>query len=122
MARRSRPTSQVDRAPEWAGVVALGSNGEAALVDEDEADQVIDAARADSVPRDRVLIAGTGRESTRATIAASHGAPPARRRRRARAHAVVLQGADDARRASCVTTRRSRTRLRCPCSSTTFRP
>ena len=52
------------------GVVALGSNGEAPFVDEDEADRVIGAAR-DSVPRDRVLIVGTGRESTRATIAAS---------------------------------------------------
>ena len=52
------------------GVVALGSNGEAPFVDEDEADRVIAAAR-DAVPRDRVLIVGTGRESTRATIAAS---------------------------------------------------
>ena len=52
------------------GVVALGSNGEAPFVDEDEADRVIAAAR-ESVPRDRVLIVGTGRESTRATIAAS---------------------------------------------------
>jgi 4-hydroxy-2-oxoglutarate aldolase len=52
------------------GVVALGSNGEAPLVDDDEAEQVIAAAR-ESVPRDRVLIVGTGRESTRATIAAS---------------------------------------------------
>ena len=41
-----------------------------AFVDEDEAEQVIAAAR-DAVPRDRVLIVGTGRESTRATIAAS---------------------------------------------------
>jgi 4-hydroxy-2-oxoglutarate aldolase len=52
------------------GVVALGSNGEAPFVEEDEADRVIAAAR-DSVPRDRVLLVGTGRESTRATIAAS---------------------------------------------------
>jgi len=52
------------------GVVALGSNGEAPFVDEDEAEQVMAAAR-DAVPRDRVLIVGTGRESTRATIAAS---------------------------------------------------
>jgi 4-hydroxy-2-oxoglutarate aldolase len=52
------------------GVVALGSNGEAPFVDDDEADEVIAAARA-AVPRDRVLIVGTGRESTRATIAAS---------------------------------------------------
>ena len=52
------------------GVVALGSNGEAPFVEEDEADRVIAAAR-ESVPRDRVLLVGTGRESTRATIAAS---------------------------------------------------
>lgn len=52
------------------GVVALGSNGEAPFVEEDEADRVIAAARA-AVPRDRVLIVGTGRESTRATVAAS---------------------------------------------------
>jgi dihydrodipicolinate synthase/N-acetylneuraminate lyase len=52
------------------GVVALGSNGEAPLLDEAESDRVIAAAR-DAVPRDRLLIAGTGRESTPATIAAS---------------------------------------------------
>ncbi len=55
------------------GVVALGSNGEAPFLDEDEAERVIAAAR-DSVPGDRVLIVGTGRESTRATIAASRRA------------------------------------------------
>ena len=52
------------------GIVALGSNGEAPLLDEDESDRVIGAAR-DAVPRGKLLIAGTGRESTRATIAAS---------------------------------------------------
>jgi 4-hydroxy-2-oxoglutarate aldolase len=52
------------------GVVALGSNGEAPFVEDDEADRVIAAAR-DAVPRDRILIVGTGRESTRATVAAS---------------------------------------------------
>jgi 4-hydroxy-2-oxoglutarate aldolase len=55
------------------GVVALGSNGEAPLLDEFESDTVIAAAR-EVVPRERVLIAGTGRESTRATIAASQRA------------------------------------------------
>ena len=50
------------------GVVALGSNGEAPLLDEAESDTVIAAAR-DVVPRDRVLLAGTGRESTPMTIA-----------------------------------------------------
>ena len=55
------------------GLVVLGSNGEAALLDEDEADAVIGAAR-ECVPADRVLIAGTGRESTRATIAATRRA------------------------------------------------
>ena len=55
------------------GIVALGSNGEAPLLDEREADAVVAAAR-DVVPRDRLLIAGTGRESTRATISASRRA------------------------------------------------
>lgn len=55
------------------GIVALGSNGEAPFLDETESDRVIDAARR-SVPRDRVLIAGTGRESTRATIEATRRA------------------------------------------------
>jgi 4-hydroxy-2-oxoglutarate aldolase len=55
------------------GVVALGTNGEAAFLDEDESDRVIAAAR-ERVPRDRLLIAGTGRESTRATMAASRRA------------------------------------------------
>jgi 4-hydroxy-2-oxoglutarate aldolase len=52
------------------GIVALGSNGEAPLLDERESDLVIGAAR-EAVPGDRLLIAGTGRESTKATIEAS---------------------------------------------------
>lgn len=52
------------------GVVALGTNGEAPLLDEQESDRVIEAARRE-VPRNRVLIAGVGRESTRGTIAAA---------------------------------------------------
>ena len=55
------------------GIVALGSNGEAPLLDEKESDVVIASAR-DEVPRDRLLIAGTGRESTRGTIDASRRA------------------------------------------------
>jgi dihydrodipicolinate synthase/N-acetylneuraminate lyase len=60
------------------GFVVLGSNGEAVLMDDFEADQVIVAAR-DAVPRGRRLIVGTGRESTQAAIkaskrAAEHGA------------------------------------------------
>jgi 4-hydroxy-2-oxoglutarate aldolase len=51
------------------GVVALGSNGEAPLLDEDESDRIVAAAR-EALPAANVLIAGTGRESTRATIAA----------------------------------------------------
>lgn len=52
------------------GIVALGTNGEAALLDDDESVRVVDAVRQE-VPRDRVLIAGAGHESTRATIAAA---------------------------------------------------
>lgn len=53
-----------------AGVLALGSNGEAALLDEDESDAVVATTR-EAMPRDRLLLVGTGRESTRATIDAS---------------------------------------------------
>ncbi|HQX80666.1 MAG TPA: dihydrodipicolinate synthase family protein [Vicinamibacterales bacterium] len=56
------------RAP-VAGVLVLGSNGEAGLLDETEADRVVAAARA-VVPAGRTLLVGAGRESTRATIAA----------------------------------------------------
>jgi 4-hydroxy-2-oxoglutarate aldolase len=55
------------------GLVVLGSNGEAAQLDDDEADRVIGVVR-ERVPRDRPLLVGTGRESTRATIAASRRA------------------------------------------------
>jgi 4-hydroxy-2-oxoglutarate aldolase len=55
------------------GIVALGSNGEAPLIDEREADAVIATVR-DAVPRDRLFIVGTGRESTAATIAATRRA------------------------------------------------
>jgi 4-hydroxy-tetrahydrodipicolinate synthase len=55
------------------GVLALGSNGEAALLDDAEGDAVLEAVR-DVVPRDRLLLAGTGRESTRLTIAATRRA------------------------------------------------
>ena len=52
------------------GVVALGSNGEAPLLDDAESDRVIAVAR-DVLGSDLLLIAGAGRESTRATIAAA---------------------------------------------------
>jgi 4-hydroxy-2-oxoglutarate aldolase len=52
------------------GFVVLGSNGEAVLMDDDECDRVLDEARA-LVPPHRPLIAGTGRESTRAAIRAA---------------------------------------------------
>ena len=60
------------------GFVVLGSNGEAALMDDFESDQTIVAAR-DAVPASRRFIVGTGRESTQAAIraskrAAEHGA------------------------------------------------
>jgi 4-hydroxy-2-oxoglutarate aldolase len=55
------------------GVVVLGSNGEAALLDEDESDRAVGAAR-EVVPRDRVLLAGVGRESTAATVHAARRA------------------------------------------------
>ncbi len=67
-----------------AGVVVLGSNGEAPLVEDDEADRLIDRARA-AWPEGRWLIAGTGRESTRATVEAT------RRAARAGVDAVMVR-------------------------------
>ena len=55
------------------GFIVLGSNGEAALMDEDESDRAIAAAR-EVIARDRPFIVGTGRESTRATVAATRRA------------------------------------------------
>ncbi len=49
------------------GYVVLGSNGEAPLLDDAERAAVIRAAR-EAIPTERLLIAGAGRESTRATI------------------------------------------------------
>lgn len=56
-----------------AGLVVLGSNGEAPLLDDDEADRVIGRARA-HVPAGRVLMAGVARESTAATVRAAERA------------------------------------------------
>ena len=58
------------------GLLALGSNGEAAFVDDDEAERIVATVR-EGVPRDRVLLVGTGRQSTRATIAATKRAAKA---------------------------------------------
>ncbi|HEY2825888.1 MAG TPA: dihydrodipicolinate synthase family protein [Gemmatimonadales bacterium] len=51
------------------GIVAAGSTGEASLLSDDEYRSLVGWLR-DVVPEDRWLIAGAGRESTRATIAA----------------------------------------------------
>lgn len=53
-----------------AGLVVLGSNGEAASIDDDESEAIIAAAR-EEYPTDKWLIAGTGRESVRMTVRAS---------------------------------------------------
>lgn len=53
---------------ELAGYVVLGSNGEAAYLSEQEKRRVLEHARS-AIPDDRLLIAGTGCEATRATIA-----------------------------------------------------
>jgi 4-hydroxy-2-oxoglutarate aldolase len=60
------------------GIVITGSTGEAALLDNDERSALTDAAR-EIVPRDKVLLIGTGAESTRTCLeltrdAASRGA------------------------------------------------
>jgi 4-hydroxy-2-oxoglutarate aldolase len=63
--------SNIDRyiASPLTGIVVLGSNGEAPQLEDDEADRAIAIVR-ERVPSNRPLLAGTGRESTRATIAA----------------------------------------------------
>jgi 4-hydroxy-2-oxoglutarate aldolase len=63
--------SNIDRyiASPLTGIVVLGSNGEAPQLEDAEADRVIAIVR-ERVPSNRPLLAGTGRESTRATIAA----------------------------------------------------
>jgi 4-hydroxy-2-oxoglutarate aldolase len=58
------------------GVLALGSNGEAPMLDDDECVAVVEAARAE-MPADRTLLAGAGRESTVQTIEASKRAAAA---------------------------------------------
>ena len=55
------------------GLVVLGSNGEAPQLDDHEADLAIKTVR-EAMPKDRPLLAGTGRESTAATIAATERA------------------------------------------------
>ena len=61
-----------------AGIVVTGSTGEAALLDERERMALVETAR-ELVPSDRLLIVGTGAESTRmarryASLAAERGA------------------------------------------------
>jgi 4-hydroxy-2-oxoglutarate aldolase len=53
-----------------AGLLVLGSNGEAALLDDAECDVMVETAR-EHVPRERLFLVGTGRESTRAAIDAA---------------------------------------------------
>jgi 4-hydroxy-2-oxoglutarate aldolase len=55
------------------GLLAAGSTGEAVLLDAEEQRRLVAALRL-VVPRDRWLLAGTGAESTRATIALSRAA------------------------------------------------
>jgi 4-hydroxy-2-oxoglutarate aldolase len=71
--RRLRAALEKWRTTRLAGFVVLGSNGEAALLSEEESDEVIGAAR-EIVPRDRVMLVGSGRESTQATIHATRRA------------------------------------------------
>lgn len=58
------------------GVLVAGSTGEAALLDDDERVQLVEAARA-VVPRDRTLLVGAGSESTRQVISRSRAAAAA---------------------------------------------
>ena len=55
------------------GIVVTGSTGEAALLDDAERNALVEAARKE-VASDRMLLVGTGSESTRATIARTRAA------------------------------------------------
>lgn len=66
------------------GFVVAGSTGEAPLLDEDEIIRLVEWAR-DIVPPELTLLAGTGAESTRATVRASRAAA------RAGADAVLVR-------------------------------
>lgn len=59
-----------------AGIVMGGSTGEAVLLDEDERRALLEAARS-VIPGERLLVAGTGAESTRATIRLTRSASDA---------------------------------------------
>jgi len=58
------------------GLVVLGTNGEAGVVGDEEAEALVEVVR-DGVPRGRWLIVGTGRDSTLATVAACRRAAKA---------------------------------------------
>jgi dihydrodipicolinate synthase/N-acetylneuraminate lyase len=58
------------------GVLVAGSTGEAALLDEDERTRAVEAAR-EVVPTDRILLVGTGAESTRQCVARCRNAASA---------------------------------------------
>lgn len=75
---RVDPSAMASNVSRWMatrirGVVVLGSNGEAPLLDESESAAAVAAAR-ERVPSDRLCIAGVGRESTLATISAARRA------------------------------------------------
>jgi 4-hydroxy-2-oxoglutarate aldolase len=59
-----------------AGYLLLGSTGEAALLDEDEKLEVLRAARA-AIPPGKLMLAGVGVESTRATVRLARAAAEA---------------------------------------------
>ena len=59
-----------------AGFLVLGSNGEKVMLSDNEKRQVFDAARA-AIPRGKLMLAGTGEQSTRATIGQTRSAADA---------------------------------------------
>ena len=71
----------------------LGSNGEAASLDEDEKLALVRAARARA--GGRAVLVGTGLDRTRATIALTEARGRPRGGRRPRAHPALLQAPDD---------------------------
>ena len=103
------------------GFVVLGSNGEAGLMNDIEADRVDrDGTRGRCRADARSSSAPAASRRAR-RIAAAQARGRSRRRRRARPHAGLLQGTDDRRRVRASLHRRLPTRRRCRSCSTTSR-
>jgi len=79
-----------------AGMVVLGSTGEAVMLSDDERREVLKVTAEVAAP-EKVLIAGTGAESVAETLKADRVRRPTEIRRGAGPHPAFLSAADEAR-------------------------